>query len=147
MAKKKLPPPLSEGQLEVMEVVWDRGEVSVTEVWNALKDRREIARNTVQTIMLRLDERGWLEHQEVGKHFTFRAAHPRQSSRRQLVQRLVDTAFNGSTDGLVLALLQERGVSDEEAERIRGLIADAEQQAKKSPSKRSTKPKSKPRKK
>lgn len=130
MPKKKLPPPLSEGQLEIMDVVWQRGEVTVTEVWQELKSRREIARNTVLTIMLRLDERGWLNHYADGKQFVYSAAFPRQASQRQWARKLVDTVFEGSTEDLVLTLLQERGVSEQEAERIREMIEKAEKNKK-----------------
>jgi len=127
MARPKLPPPLSEGQLEVMDVVWQNGEVTVTDVWRELQKQREIARNTVQTIMLRLSERGWLKYRQQGKRFLYTAAHPRGACRRQMVRRLMDTVFDGSADGLVMTLLEERGVSDEEAQRIRAMIQQAEQ--------------------
>jgi BlaI family penicillinase repressor len=130
MPKKKMPPPLSDGQLEIMEVVWDRAEVTVTDVWHELQSSREIARTTVQTTMLRLDERGWLKHRSEGKTFLFSAGHPRGASQRQIVRRIVDTAFQGSADGLVMTLLEERGISDEQAERIRAIIAEAEAEAK-----------------
>ena len=59
-------PPLSEAQLEIMNVVWDRGEATVAEVWKALAARRKVARNTVQTMIARLEERGWLKRRGDG---------------------------------------------------------------------------------
>ncbi|MHC5540329.1 BlaI/MecI/CopY family transcriptional regulator, partial [Singulisphaera rosea] len=53
-------PPLSEAQLELMNIVWDHGEVTVAEAWKALTARRKVARNTVLTTLTRLEERGWL---------------------------------------------------------------------------------------
>ena len=118
-------PPLSEAQLEIMNVVWDRGEVSVGEVWAVLSEQRSVARNTVQTVMTRLGEKGWLKHRKQGRAFLFRASVARDSTLRVLVDRLVETAFSGSAEGLVLAMLEGRGLSDEEAVRIRNLINDA----------------------
>src|SRR2546423_525410 len=56
MAKRKPEalPALSEAQLEIMQLVWERGEVTVTDVWSVLAQRRGVARNTVLTLMDRL---------------------------------------------------------------------------------------------
>ena len=126
MPKPAQLPPLSEAQLEIMSAVWDRGEVTVGEVWNALTAHRSVARNTVQTTMMRLEEKGWLRHRADGQTFYYRAVCPRQAVLGHVVGRLVETAFAGSAEGLVLALIQHRGLSREEAERIQALIEKAE---------------------
>jgi predicted transcriptional regulator len=118
--------PLSEAQLEIMNVVWDRGEVTVAEVWKALSGRRKLARNTVLTMLTRLEEKGWLLRDEEAHAFRYRAAVPRESTLGTMIHRLVDTAFGGSAEGLVLALLHGRGVTKEEARRIRRMIEKAE---------------------
>lgn len=125
MAKSALPP-LAEGQLEIMNFVWDHGEVTVGEVWKALSARRKLARNTVQTMLLRLKKKGWLHGRTDGHAHRYRAAVPRDATLRSIAQRLVDVAFGGSTEGLLAALLGRRGVSPEEAKRIRALIDQAE---------------------
>jgi predicted transcriptional regulator len=120
-SKKELPP-LSEAQLEIMHVVWDGGEVTVTGVWEVLAKRRAVSRNTVLTLMDRLEKKGWLKRRADGQTHHYTAAAPRAATLGQVVHRLVDAAFAGSADALVLALLEGRGVSDEEALRIRQLI-------------------------
>src|SRR5437763_6354749 len=119
---KEGPPPLSEAQLEIMQVVWEGGEVTVTDVWNVLARRRPVARNTVLTLMDRLEKKGWLKRRADGQTHYYSAAAPRAATLRRVVERLVDAAFAGSAEGLVLALLEGRGVSAEEARRIRQLI-------------------------
>lgn len=115
-------PPLSEGQMELMNIVWDHGAVTVAEAWKALQSRRKVARNTVLTTLTRLVEKGWL-HCDADSHaHRYRAAAPREATMGTMVRRLVESAFNGSAEGLVLALLHGRGVSEEEANRIRELI-------------------------
>lgn len=126
MGKRGQPPALSEAQLEIMNVVWDRGETTVAEVWSVLSATRSVARNTVQTLMTRLEEKGWLRHRASGQTFHYRAARARQATLGRLVQRLVDTAFAGSRSGLMLTLLEGRDITPEEAERIRALIDQAE---------------------
>lgn len=120
------PQPLSAAQLEIMEVVWDRGEVTVGEIWRTLADRRAIARNTVQTTVVRLEQRGWLTHRVEGGVFRYVAAHPRGAAVKGLVRRLVDTAFEGSVSGLVMALLENHRLTPEEADRLRTLIDRSE---------------------
>ena len=119
-------PPLSEAQLEIMNVVWDRGEVTVADVWKALAARRKLARNTVLTMLTRLEEKGWLRRDEAGHAFRYAAAVPREATLGTMIRRLVDTAFGGSAEGLVMALLHGRGVSKEEAKKIRSMIERAE---------------------
>ena len=119
-------PPLSEAQMEIMNVVWDRGEVTVADVWKAVASRRKVSRNTVLTMLTRLEEKGWLSCDEEGHAFRYRATVPRDVTLGTMIGRLVDTAFGGSAEGLVMALLHGRGVSREEARRIRTMISRAE---------------------
>src|SRR5271165_1198653 len=104
-------PSLSEAQMEIMNVVWDRGEATVADVWRVLSTRRKIARSTVVTMLTRLEQKGWLSCDQEGHAFRYRAALPREATLGTMIRRLVDTAFGGSAEGLVMALLHGRGVS------------------------------------
>jgi BlaI family transcriptional regulator, penicillinase repressor len=119
-------PPLSDAQMEIMNVVWDRGEATVADVWKALSARRNLARSTVLTMVARLEEKGWLCCDEEGHAFRYRAAVPREATLGLVVRRLVDTAFGGSAEGLFMALLHDRGISKEEARKIKKMIDRAE---------------------
>ncbi len=119
-------PSLSEAQMEIMNVVWDRGEATVADVWRVLSTRRKIARSTVLTMLTRLEQKGWLSCDQEGHAFRYRAALPREATLGTMIRRLVDTAFGGSAEGLVMALLHGRGVSKEEARKIKKLIDRAE---------------------
>ncbi|MFI5456401.1 MAG: BlaI/MecI/CopY family transcriptional regulator [Isosphaerales bacterium] len=124
------PPPLSEAQMEIMNVVWEQGESTVSAVWKAIAAQRPVARNTVQTMMVRLEEKGWLRCSAEGHAFRYRAVKPREDVLGGMVERLVDSAFGGSAEGLVLALLHGRGVTPTEVQRIRRMIDEAEQETK-----------------
>ena len=119
---KATPQPLSEAQLEIMHVVWDLKEATVAQVRKRLCQSRPIARNTVQTMMTRLEKRRWLRHRTAGNTFVYSAVTDRATTLRGIVSSLVDTAFKGSAEHLVMALLDSPGVSDTEAERIRKMI-------------------------
>ncbi|MFZ5831371.1 MAG: BlaI/MecI/CopY family transcriptional regulator [Planctomycetota bacterium] len=123
---KQQPPAISARQMEIMNVIWSRGTATVADVWEAMSKQRPVARNTVLTQMTRLEEKGWLGHHEDGPAFRYFARRPRESTLQTLVRDLVDTAFAGSADSLVMALLHGRGVSPDEAERIRAMIDETE---------------------
>ncbi|WP_010587351.1 BlaI/MecI/CopY family transcriptional regulator [Schlesneria paludicola] len=123
-------PGLTAAQREIMEIVWKRGSVTVTEVRDALAQERELARNTVQTMIVRLEEKGWLVHREEGRTFVYSAARPRKVSLGAKVAQLVDRWFAGSSDEMVTALIEYRGLSADEAERIRQMVEEAEAKTK-----------------
>jgi predicted transcriptional regulator len=119
--------PLTDAQREIMEIVWERGEVTVSEVREELAGRRrELARNTVQTMIVRLEEKGWLTHREVGRTFIYSANRPRAVSLGARVAQMVDRLFSGSPEDMVTALIEYRGLTPQEADRIRKMIDDAE---------------------
>jgi len=118
---------LSETQLEIMSEVWAGGEVTVTQVWDSLTQRRSVARNTVHTMMDRLANRGWLKRRTVDQGHFYSARSSRSSTLQNLVGRLIDTAFAGSAEELVLTLLQGRKLSADETKRIRKLIDQAKE--------------------
>ena len=121
-------PPLSDAQTEIMNAVWERGEATLTQVCADLAPRRELARNTVQTQLARLVEKGWLLPRAEGKAFFYRPTVGRDDARSRVVERLVDAVFGGSAEGLVMTLLDGRKLSKDEADRIRALIERAEEE-------------------
>jgi BlaI family penicillinase repressor len=114
---------LSGAEREVMEVVWDRGEATAREVRDALP--REVARNTVRTLLERMEEKGWVTHREVGRAYVYRAARPREESVGRKVREIVDSVCGGSPEMLVAALLNYRGLRPGELERIRQMLDEA----------------------
>jgi BlaI family penicillinase repressor len=113
---------LTPAQLEIMNLFWQHGELGVAQVRQMLSSRRTIARNTVQTMLKRLADKGWLHARAQGNAFVFRAARPRKSTLRGMLGQLLDGAFGGSPSGLVMALMESRRISPAEARRIRELI-------------------------
>ena len=118
-------PALSEVQLEIMHEFWERGECPVGEVWRTLHERRGVSRNTVHTLIVRLEEKGWLRHREADGTFLYSTTVAREAAQQQQLQTFIDSVFAGSAEGLVLAMLQGGTLSQEEAERIRRMIGAA----------------------
>jgi BlaI family penicillinase repressor len=123
-------PSLSPGQLEIMDVVWRHGDATVAEVWKALSARRQVARNTVLTMLARLEEKGWLARRADAHAHVYRATVARETALGTMLDQLVETAFGGSAEGLVMTLLQGRKISKEETARLRALIDQAEARSK-----------------
>ena len=126
MATKRPPlPNLSQSQREIMEIVWDRGEVSAIEVRDILSKKRDLAKNTVRTLLDRMEEKGWLKHREDGRTYLYSAAQPREASIGQKVLEVVEHVCGGSPEELVTALLDYRGLSPQELKRIRTMLDEA----------------------
>ncbi len=128
---KNAPQALSEAQQEIMEIIWDREEVSVSEVREVLQERRDVARNTVQTMIVRIEQKGWIEHRSIGRTFVYKAIQPRTTTLRQRLDDLMTAAGRGSAEALVTALLEDVSLSTDAADRIRDMIDEAEQRTKK----------------
>ena len=118
-------PPLSEAQLEIMNLIWDLKSCSVGDVWKELNARRGVSRNTIHTLIIRLEEKGWLTHSEDSDVFKYSATVSREETQQRSLQRMIETVFDGSAEGLVLTLLNGGTVSKSEAERIREMITRA----------------------
>jgi BlaI family transcriptional regulator, penicillinase repressor len=126
MSKKRQEmPELTPAQGEIMEIIWEHGEVSATGVRKVLSQSRPVARNTVRTLLERMEEKGWITHREDGRTFLYRAARPRHASIGQKVREVIETVCGGSPEALVTALLDYRGLSRGELVRIREMLAKA----------------------
>lgn len=123
---RRSPNDLSAAQMQIMSIVWARGEIGVAELWADLSAHRPVARNTVQTMVSRLQAKGWLKHRQQGNAYYYTAAHPKKRVVGRIVSRLIDSAFCGSASGLVLTLLEESKLTPEEVDRIRAMIDQAE---------------------
>jgi predicted transcriptional regulator len=129
-------PALSEAQREIMEIVWERGEISARDVRLVLAKRRDIARNTVRTMLERMEEKGWLRHCVESRTYLYSAAQPREATVGQKVVEVLDQVCGGSPEALMTALLDYRGLSTSELKRIRQMLDTARGTAKPSKKKR-----------
>src|SRR5947209_13150711 len=116
-AKRSELPDLTPAQREIMGIVWERGEASAQEVRHVLSHTRKVARNTVRTMLERMEDKGWLKHRAEGRTFVYTAARPRHSTIGQKVREIVETLCGGSPEKLVTALLDYRGLRPDELRR------------------------------
>ena len=113
---------LYDRELEVMQVLWERGPSTVTEVRDALED--EMAYNTVLTVLRRLEDKGYVGHEEEGRAHRYHALVERQQVRESALERLTGKLFSGSPELLLTHLVSGRKLSRGQLRRLRDLVDD-----------------------
>ncbi len=116
---------LSPTQSEIMQIFWERGELSAFELREILSKDRELARGTVRTTLDRMEIKGWLHHRVVGRTFFYSAAVEREGGLRHRAEQLVEEFGRGAPEELVCALLDSCDITDEESARVRKIIERA----------------------
>jgi predicted transcriptional regulator len=111
---------LYERELDVMEVLWERGSATVAEVREALED--EMAYTTVLTVLRRLEDKGFVGHDEEGRAHRYRPLVERTQARESALERLTKRLFQGSPEVLLTHLVSSRKLSDAELRRLRDLV-------------------------
>ncbi|SPE38837.1 Transcriptional repressor, CopY family [Candidatus Sulfopaludibacter sp. SbA3] len=125
MARKKSPN-LTEAELRLMDVIWEKGAATVTEVAEALPQELGLAYNTVLTTLRILEDKGYLRHTKAkeGRAFVYEAVVGRNEAGRNAVRYLVSRFFRNSPELLVLNLLEDEELDAKELARIRELIVE-----------------------
>ena len=114
---------LSELQIAVMRVLWQRGESSVTDVAATLADERGLKYTTVATLLTRLEKRGVVQPRREGRQLIYRALVSEPQVRRSMVADLIDSLFGGNAQELVAHLVNESEIAPGDLERVRKRLA------------------------
>ncbi len=126
MARKKSPQ-LTEAELRLMDVVWEKGSATVAQVAEALPKSLSLAYNTVLTTMRILEDKGYVRHSKPkeGRAFLYRPVVSREQASRGAVRQLLRRFFGDSAEALVLNLLKDEDLSESERARIQSLLQEA----------------------
>jgi predicted transcriptional regulator len=119
-------PALTELQLSILGILWDRGEATTQEVHEAVGVDRGLALTTVATLLARLEKKGVLAHRRNGRQHVYRATISRRDVRRSKVRELTETLFDGDAAALVSHLVNTEAVSPADLRRIRAIISEAD---------------------
>ena len=111
---------LFDRELDVMNVLWERGPSTVAEVREALQDR--LAYTTVLTVLRTLEEKGYATREEVGRAHRYQARLQRRAAGESAVRRLTRRLFKDSPELLLTQLMSDRQLSDDELLRLRELL-------------------------
>lgn len=112
----------TERELEILKVLWDRGEASVRDVHEQLSQDLPIVQNTVQAFLRTMEEKGLVRHRVEGRTFIYEPAVEPGQTRQRLVSRLLQHVFDGAIDQLVDSALALRKPTPEELTRLEQLI-------------------------
>jgi predicted transcriptional regulator len=113
---------LTEQELEIMKVVWEKKAATVREVHETLRERKTVAYTTVMTMMNILETKGHLVKRPEGRAFVYEPAHAQTQVISGMVQDFVDRVFDGAAQSLVLNLIRENKLSKEDLDEISRLI-------------------------
>lgn len=120
-----LPDP-TDRELAILKVLWERGELSVRGVYEALREDLPIVQNTVQAFLRTMEQKGLVEHRAEGRTFVYRAVPQRDQTSQKMVSNVLQRVFDGALDQLVESALSLRKPNEEELQKLRDLLARAE---------------------
>jgi len=121
MARRQSPT-LTEAELPIMEVLWDKGSAAVTDVVGRLSNS-EVAYNTVLTTLRILERKGYVRHTKEGRAFVYHPVVQRGEASRKAVRNLMKRFFQDSPELLILNVLEDEMLDEEEIGRLKRLIA------------------------
>ncbi len=121
---------LTRRERQIMDILFRRGRATAAEVMEDLPG--EPSYSTVRTQLRVLEEKGHVRHQSDGLRYLYLPTVTRHAARRAALRHLVETFFDGSSAGVVTALLGRDGgkLSDDDLDRIEALIKSARQESK-----------------
>ena len=111
-------------ELEVMKLIWDKGQATVREVWEELYPEKGLAYTTVATVMKQLEGKKFLDHSEKERTYVYRPAIDQKSISQGLLKELIDGLFDGSAAKLITALVQGNQITEDDLEEIQQIILD-----------------------
>jgi predicted transcriptional regulator len=121
--------PLSKRERQIMDLIYARGQASISEVLAELPDPP--MRGAVRTLLRIMQEKGHLSRRKEGKEFVYRPTQPRTRAARSALGRVLDVFYNGSLEKAVAAHLNDpgsgRSLSPGELQRLADLIENAKQ--------------------
>jgi BlaI family penicillinase repressor len=120
--KKQILPKPTEGELELLRVLWEKGPATVRELHDEVNLQRTVGYTSVLKILQIMTEKGLVEREESAKAHIYRAAASQEDTQNQLLRDLSERLFAGSAAQLAMHALAMQPTSAEELEEIRTLI-------------------------
>ena len=114
---------LSRRERQIMDIVYQRGHVSVADVLEDLPDPPSYS--TVRALLGILEEKGYLTHKKDGRRYIYRPTQPRHLAGRSALKQIFQTFFDKSIEKTVMTLISDADLSDEELDRLNQLIERA----------------------
>ena len=117
---------LTELQLAILRLLWDRGEATVAEIWEALYEERRLAQTTIATLVSRLQRRGIVARRTRDRQFVYRATITEADVQHSMVNELTERLFAGDPAALVSHLISASDMSPGDLARVKRMIENAQ---------------------
>jgi len=115
-------PTLTEAELRIMEVLWEKGACTVQQALDWLPGAPALAYNSVMTTIRILEKKGYVEHVKDGRAHVYQALLGRRQASQSEIRHLINRFFGDSHEELVLNILEDRGLDAEEIGRLRLML-------------------------
>jgi len=112
----------TDGELEILQILWVHGPASLGEICAALRLKRQIATTTVATVLKVMREKGLASRRKTSRGFSWSAIVKREKTASGLIGKLIERVFEGSAQRLVAHLVEDGNLSPEDLEEIRMLL-------------------------
>ena len=123
MARKKSPS-LTDAELRLMEVLWEKGSATVSGVVEGLPKNVPLAYTTVLTTLRILESKGHVRHTVEGRAFVYRPTIGRERARENAVAHLLWRFFEGRPELLMLSLMESKKIDPKELARLRKRVEE-----------------------
>ena len=123
---RKGSPTLTDAELRLMEVLWERGEATVGQVVDALAGTGALAYSSVLTTMRILERKGYTRHRKEGRAFMYTPVVDRNAARSTAVRFIMDRFFERSAASMMLNILKSEEFDPDELEQLKRLIEESE---------------------
>lgn len=117
---------LTEAELRLMEVLWQKGPATVQQVLGGLPETMPLAYNSVLTTIRILEKKGYVKHEKDGRAHVYAPLVERDEATRSEIRRLVTRFFGDSHELLVLNILKDQSVDAAELKRLRKMLEGSE---------------------
>ncbi len=114
---------LTEAELRLMKLLWERGESGVADLVNAMPGDAPLAYTSVLTTVRILEKKGYVTHRQEGRAFVYTACVAEEEASRSEVRHMLHRFFGNSRERLLLALLDEQDTTPEELKRLKEAIS------------------------
>ena len=115
---------LTDAELRLMEVVWEKGKATVADVVEGLPSDIPLAYSTVLTTLRILENKGYLRHTKDGRSFIYHPVVEREQARENALSHLLRRFFEDSPELLMLNLMERGKIDARELARLRKRIAE-----------------------
>jgi predicted transcriptional regulator len=113
-------------ELEILQVLWERGPSTVREVHDALSTKKPIGYTSVLKLMQIMTAKGTLRRNEEQRAHVYESVQPAEKTKRQLALDVLQRVFDGSASDLMMHALAERKASKEEIAEMRRMLSEYE---------------------